>query len=96
MKTKEQQMLEEAYESVSFFKDKPEPPKDERQQSMSNVLKMSYDLNDIGSRLSSAYRALKQNNKVDDDIKNILAKDGEALVAMSSEIEDIYNKYLSV
>lgn len=88
--------LSEAYESVSFFKDKPEPPKDERQQSMSHVLKMSYDLNDIGSRLSSAYRALKQNNKVDDEIKHMLAKDGEALVAMSSEIEDIYNKYLSV
>lgn len=80
----------------SFFKDKPEAPQDERQQSMSNVLKMSYDLNDVGSRLSSVYRRLKANESVDQEIKNALAKDGEALVAMSSEIEDIYNKYLSV
>lgn len=80
----------------SFFKDKPEAPKDSRQESMSYILKMSDDLNDIGSRLSSAYRALKANKNVDDQIKNMLAKDGEELVAMSSEIEDIYNKYLSV
>lgn len=88
--------LSEAYESVSFFKDKPEPPKDERQQSMSHVLKMSYDLNDIGARMSSAYRHLKDNEMVDDEIKKMLAKAGEDLVVMSSEIEDIYNKYLSV
>lgn len=88
--------LSEAYESVSFFKDKPEPPKDERQESLSHILKMSYELNDIGSRVSSAYRHLKDNEMVDDDIKKMLAKDGEDLVMMSSEIEDIYNKYLSV
>ena len=96
MKTKDQQLLEEAYGEVSFFRDKEEQPKDEKQQSMSYILKMSEDLNDIGSRLSSAYRALKSNNNVDDQIKNMLAKDGEELVVMSSEIEDIYNKYLSV
>ena len=92
----ESKSLNEAYEEVSFFKDKPEPPKDERQKSMSHVLKMSYDLNDIGSRLSSIYRSLIKNESVDQEIKNALAKDGEMLVAMSSEIEDIYNKYLSV
>jgi hypothetical protein len=80
----------------SFFRDKPEPSKDERQQAMAHIHTMSYILNDVGSRLSSAYRRLKNNGTVSEEIKNMLAKDGEELVVMSSEIEDIYEKYLSV
>ncbi len=95
MKSKEQQLLEEAYNEVSFFKDKPEPPKDERQEALSFILKLSYNLNSVGSKLSEAYRKLKSNQHVDEEIKNMLAKEGEELVASSSEIEDIYHKYLS-
>ena len=94
MKSKEQQLLEQAYNEVSFFKD-PEPPKDERQGALSFILNLSDDLNSVGSKLSEAYRKLKLNKHVDEEIKNMLAKEGEKLVAASSEIEDIYHKYLS-
>jgi hypothetical protein len=79
----------------SFFRDKPEPSKDEKEQAMAHLQTMSYILNDVGSRLSSAYRRLKNNGTVAEEIKKMLAKDGEELVIMSSEIEDIYEKYLS-
>jgi hypothetical protein len=106
LKSKDLSLLEEAYEQMkkestpmppdeSFFRDKPEPSKDEKEQAMAHIQTMSYILNDVGSRLSSAYRRLKNNGTVDEEIKKMLAKDGEELVIMSSEIEDIYEKYLS-
>jgi hypothetical protein len=45
MNSKEQQLLEEAYNEVSFFKDKPEPLKDERQEALSFIQLKTYITN---------------------------------------------------
>ena len=103
MKSKDQQLLEEAYKSIneeesSFFRDKPEAPvTDYKQLAAKDLEKFAFTLNNIGSRLSTAYRELhKQTTPIASediqDILNNLAQDGETLVLMSSEIEEIVGK----
>lgn len=75
---------------------KAQMDKEDKQGSMSHMLVTANELYDIGSRLLSVYKELKDNKHVSSDIKDILTKDGEYLIDASTEIEDIYNKYLSV
>lgn len=102
MKSKDQQLLEEAYKCVteeegSFFKDKPEAPAtDYKQLAAKDLEKFAFALNNIGARLSTAYRELhKQTTPIaSQDTMDMLARHGEELVIMSSEIEDIVGKLI--
>ena len=72
--------LHEAYNAVMRGPTE-ESKQEEKQKSMSYMLTIANELFDIGSRIKSG---------------NITPNDAEYLIEASVEIEEIYNKYLSV